>query len=58
MKQLFSKQTITPEELETGRLLFAKHCEFLMGCVALEEIPDLELKEIAFLGRSNVGSPV
>jgi GTP-binding protein len=46
-----------PDEaaLETGRLLFAKECTFMLGCVALEQLPDPILPEIAFAGRSNVG---
>lgn len=46
---------ITPEEIETGRLLFAKECRFVMGCAKLAQLPPDELPEIAFAGRSNVG---
>ncbi len=45
----------SPEELEVGRLLFAKECTFVMGAVKLEQIPATVLPEIAFAGRSNVG---
>lgn len=46
----------TPEEaLEFGRWLFAQPCEFLMGGVSLDRLPDHRLPEIAFTGRSNVG---
>ncbi|MAO90651.1 MULTISPECIES: ribosome biogenesis GTP-binding protein YihA/YsxC [unclassified Hwanghaeella] len=41
--------------LETGRLLFAKECTFMLGCVTLEQLPAPTLPEIAFAGRSNVG---
>jgi GTP-binding protein len=41
--------------LETGRLLFAKECTFMLGCVTLEQLPTPTLPEIAFAGRSNVG---
>ncbi len=41
--------------LETGRLLFARECGFMLGCVALEQLPAPTLPEIAFAGRSNVG---
>jgi len=46
-----------PDEaaLETGRLLFAKECTFMLGCVTLEQLPAPTLPEIAFAGRSNVG---
>jgi GTP-binding protein len=42
-------------DLETGRLLFAKECDFLRGVVALDGLPDGERIEVAFAGRSNVG---
>ncbi|GAM98678.1 GTP-binding protein EngB [alpha proteobacterium U9-1i] len=41
--------------LEAGRLLFAGPVEFERGVVALEGLPDADLPEIAFAGRSNVG---
>ena len=41
--------------LETGRLLFAKECTFMLGCVTLEQLQTPTLPEIAFAGRSNVG---
>jgi GTP-binding protein len=42
-------------ELEDGRLLFAKECNFLLGIDKLIQLPDASLPEIAFAGRSNVG---
>jgi len=49
--------TPTPDEpdLEAGRLLFAKECTFLLGCARLDQVPETDLQEIAFAGRSNVG---
>ncbi len=44
-----------PAELEAGRLLFARECRFVMGGVALKDLPDSSQTEIAFCGRSNVG---
>lgn len=41
--------------LEAGRLLFAGPVAFERGVVALDGLPDSELPEIAFAGRSNVG---
>ncbi|MEL6364692.1 MAG: ribosome biogenesis GTP-binding protein YihA/YsxC [Pseudomonadota bacterium] len=41
--------------LEEGRLLFAKECAFLRGVVDMEGLPDDDLPEVAFAGRSNVG---
>ncbi|MBF0248861.1 MAG: YihA family ribosome biogenesis GTP-binding protein [Alphaproteobacteria bacterium] len=44
-----------PEQLETGRKLFAGACTFLLGAAGLAQIPAAGLPEIAFAGRSNVG---
>ena len=43
------------QALETGRLLFARECTFLLGAAGLDQLPDGGLVEIAFAGRSNVG---
>lgn len=48
-------EDLTAEELERGRHLFAQSCDFLLGCVKLEQLPEPRLPEIAFAGRSNVG---
>lgn len=42
-------------ELEAGRLLFAKPCEFIAAANNLEALPDMQRPEVAFAGRSNVG---
>ena len=42
-------------ELEVGRLLFARPCEFVAAAGNLEALPDMERPEVAFAGRSNVG---
>lgn len=44
-----------PDEIEAGRLLFARECQFVAGAVKADQIPDGTLPEIAFAGRSNVG---
>ena len=41
--------------LEAGRLLFAGPVAFERGVVSMETLPDSDLPEIAFAGRSNVG---
>lgn len=41
--------------LKRGHLLFAQECTFLRPVSSYEEMPPLELPEIAFAGRSNVG---
>jgi len=46
----FSKQ-----ELEAGRILFARDVTFMLSAVSLETLPSASLPEICFAGRSNVG---
>ena len=41
--------------LEVGRLLFAQTCDFVMGVRTEVDLPLVELPEVAFAGRSNVG---
>lgn len=45
----------SPEEIEAARVLFARPATFVMGCAKIEQLPDPNLPEIAFAGRSNVG---
>jgi len=44
-----------PAVIEAGRVLFAGECEFVRGVVAIDQMPDSDLPEVAFAGRSNVG---
>ena len=47
---------ITDDQLrEQGRKLFTAECTFLLGAADLSQVPDSDLPEIAFAGRSNVG---
>ena len=48
-------ETFTPEQIETARVLFARNVEFLMGAAAIPQLPEPNLPEVAFAGRSNVG---
>lgn len=48
-------QTYTPEDLEAGRLMFARQWEFLTSVTDMANLPDVAGIEIAFAGRSNVG---
>jgi len=48
-------QEFTPEEIEAGRLMFARQATFMLGVVKLDTLPDEGPAEIAFAGRSNVG---
>jgi GTP-binding protein len=41
--------------LEFGRLLFRRECRFVAGAAAVAQVPETELPEVAFAGRSNVG---
>ncbi|MBO0332340.1 YihA family ribosome biogenesis GTP-binding protein [Sneathiella sp. CAU 1612] len=43
------------KRLEAGRLLFAKECQFVAGAATEDMLPELDLTEVAFAGRSNVG---
>ncbi|MGD9979576.1 MAG: ribosome biogenesis GTP-binding protein YihA/YsxC [Hyphomonadaceae bacterium] len=50
---------MTPEEhedwIERGRLLFAGPIEFELGVVGMDSLPNADVPEVAFAGRSNVG---
>src|SRR5680860_503289 len=41
--------------LEAGRRLFAKPCRFMLSVADLAQLPEAQLPEVAFAGRSNVG---
>ena len=43
------------QEIETGRVLFAGPCDFMLGVVSMETLPAPVMPEVAFAGRSNVG---
>jgi GTP-binding protein len=43
------------EALEAARKLFARETVFLMGAAAIAGLPEPDLPEVAFAGRSNVG---
>ena len=45
----------TPEEIETGRLLFARDWQFAAAAGSMGALPNMRGLEIAFAGRSNVG---
>jgi GTP-binding protein len=45
----------TPDEIETGRKLFAGDWQFVAAAGSLERLPAMQGTEIAFAGRSNVG---
>lgn len=43
------------ETIEAARKLFAGPCDFMLGVVTMDGLPDGSVTEIAFAGRSNVG---
>lgn len=47
--------SLTPDEIESGRKLFARQAVFMLGVVRMDALPDEGPAEIAFAGRSNVG---
>lgn len=48
-------ENYTPEEISSGDKLFSKQCKFFYGCAEINDLPDEDLPEVAFAGRSNVG---
>lgn len=44
-----------PAVIEAARKLFAQQCNFLLGVLELVQMPDADVPEITFAGRSNVG---
>jgi GTP-binding protein len=45
----------SPDAIERGRKLFAGPCDFMLGVVDMEGLPEAGPPEVAFAGRSNVG---
>ncbi len=43
------------DEIEAARVLFARPVAFMMGAVAIDQLPAADLPEVTFAGRSNVG---
>ena len=52
---MIEETDFSPEDIEAARILFARPATFVMGCAKIEQLPDPDLPEIAFAGRSNVG---
>ncbi|MES0880373.1 ribosome biogenesis GTP-binding protein YihA/YsxC [Roseibium sp. SCP14] len=49
------EKTYQDEDLEAGRLMFARQWDFLTSVTDMANLPDAAGTEIAFAGRSNVG---
>ena len=43
------------QALEEGRLLFCRPCNFFYAAQSIDQLPEANLPEVAFCGRSNVG---
>ena len=50
-----SNDSLSDEQIEAGRLLFARPFVFVKGCVKIADLPPADRTEVAFAGRSNVG---
>ncbi len=48
-------EEFSSEEREQSRKLFAGNCDFMLGVAGLQQLPEAEVPEVAFSGRSNVG---
>jgi GTP-binding protein len=55
MSDPFATAVFSPDQLESGRRLFAGGCGFFHAAVGLNGLPDARGVEVAFAGRSNVG---
>ncbi len=55
MNKLLTDTQFDENTMEQARLLFARGTSFVKGVVGLSGLPSMELPEIAFAGRSNVG---
>lgn len=47
--------TVTPEQIEAARKVFAGPCDFVAGTETIERLPPITFPEFGFVGRSNVG---
>ncbi len=52
---MIEETEFSPEDIEAARILFARPATFVMGAAKIEQLPEPDLPEIAFAGRSNVG---
>lgn len=50
-----ASKEVSKQQIEAGRLLFAREVTFMRSAVSLETLPPPDLPEICFAGRSNVG---
>jgi len=50
-----SEPDFTPEQIEAGRILFARPVSFMLSVVKMASLPPPDRPEVCFAGRSNVG---
>jgi GTP-binding protein len=50
-----SVDDFSPEEIEAARIVFARPVSFLMGAAKMDQLPSMDMSEVCFAGRSNVG---
>jgi GTP-binding protein len=50
-----TQSKFSADQIEAGRLLFARPFVFIKGCVRIADLPPADRMEVAFAGRSNVG---
>ncbi len=55
MTEQMATSNLTDDEIEAGRLLFARVWQFRYAAPSVEALPPMQGVEIAFAGRSNVG---
>ena len=48
-------ENFTAEQIETARKIFSGPCDFMLGVNNLSQLPEGDVPEVAFAGRSNVG---
>jgi GTP-binding protein len=48
-------EDFTPDQIEAARKIFSGECDFILGVNNLTQLPDADMPEVAFAGRSNVG---
>ena len=45
----------TAEQMKTAEAQFTRSCDFMLSVAQLSQLPEADLDEVAFAGRSNVG---
>ena len=48
-------EEFSPQQIEAARKVFSGSCDFMLGVAGLGQLPEANVPEVAFAGRSNVG---